>query len=132
MRERAASSDAELIESAENLRRLGASAVIGVHVNPSQNMTAVENRHGRHRHADGAVGIDGSQVETELQLRRAGLIRRPSQDARPRATLLPGSDNTVKAGPCLSRTDSDPSGACGLIAISRTPRSVSSSSRCCW
>ena len=35
-------------------------------------MTGVENRHGRHRQAGGAVGVDGRQVEAEFQLRGEG------------------------------------------------------------
>jgi hypothetical protein len=45
-------------------------------------VAGVENRHGRHRHADRAVGVDGHQAETEFQLGRTGLIRRCGQDAQ--------------------------------------------------
>ncbi len=79
---------------------LGAGAVVGVHVDPPHDVAGVEDRHGRHRHAGGAVrlGVDGRQVEAENSSCAArassdGWVRMP----RVRAMPLPGSDSTGEA-----------------------------------
>jgi hypothetical protein len=48
------------------------------------------------------------------------------------AIWLPGSDSTVKVRSLVSAIDSEPSGFCGLIAISPTPRSASSGTSWSW
>jgi len=57
-----------------------------------------------------------------------GAVRMPSAPA----TWLPGSDSTAKVRPFFSAIDSDPSGFCGLTAISAIPRASSSGTRFAW
>src|SRR3984957_3021033 len=71
----------EVIEGVDDLLGFGASAVVGVDVDPLDGAVGVEDDGGGHRQGVGAVGVDAGQVESEVQLGGAGRGRRAGADA---------------------------------------------------
>ena len=99
-----------------------AGGVVGVDVDPADDSCCVDGSDGGHREPGGSVAVELGPGDADRPLRlgvsSAGAVSTPSAAA----TLFPGSDSTVKLSSFFSCIVIDPSGFCGLIAISTIPR----------
>ncbi|WP_258374394.1 hypothetical protein [Curtobacterium sp. MCBD17_032] len=116
----------------DDRRHLGARRVVDVHVGEPDDPVAVDHEHRRERDLRRVVGVAVGDVEAEL---RVGLPCGPVRfrdDAQLGGQGVRRVGQGGKASSPFAIACSEPSGVCGEIATSRTPRAVSSGSRSCW
>lgn len=127
-----ARSGAQRGDGRDDVADFGATGVVSVHVDPSDDARRIH---------DATVGIGTASVPSPLTfVRMVPLVRSALRVSSPgcvntpsaAATWFPGSDNTVNVRSFFSCIDSEPSGRCGLMAIGATPRRSSSGTRSRW
>ena len=91
---------ASVFERGDDVGHLGAGGVVGLDVDEAHDAILIDDEHGGSGQADGALGVDLGQVETELALGGEDVVGLLERDADPigQTSARVGEDGELQGG----------------------------------